>query len=194
MDQKNVEKYFKKLMEKGLNLDLSKSDFKPTPARVAKMYCQELFKGQHKDFTDFALSKNKRNYNQIIVMDNIHFVSVCAHHFLPFVGRAWVLYLPKEYFVGASKPARCIEHYAARPQLQEDLCHDVINQFNKIVQPHGVMVVMRAIHGCMSCRGVRQNNGAGMMSSAVSGAFEKDGTKQEGLKLIEISIALSGKM
>lgn len=187
--------YFRKLMEEGLGLDLTNPNFKPTPKRVARMFCKEFFNGQHKEFTDFALSKNKRGYNQIIMLDNIHFVSICSHHFLPFVGKAWLLYIPDQYFVGASKPARCIEHYAARPQLQEDLCHDVINQFNNVVKPKGVMVVTRAVHGCMSCRGVKQNNGAGMMGSAVLGCFtESDSTKQEGLTLIEISIKLLNNM
>jgi len=195
MNQKKAEKYFRKLMEQGLDLDLSDPDLKPTPKRVARMYCKEFFHGQHKDFTDFALSKNKKDYNQIVVLDNIHFISMCGHHFLPFIGKAWLLYLPDKHLVGASKPARCIEHYAARPQLQENLCHDVINQFFEVAKPKGVMVVMRAVHGCMSCRGVKQNNGAGMMSSAVLGIFAtNDSIKQEGLKLIEISIKLSGAM
>jgi GTP cyclohydrolase I len=76
--------------------------------------------------------------------------------------------------------------------LQENLCHEVINRFVEKVQPKGAMVVMRAIHGCMACRGVKQANGAGMITSALSGVFaEKESTKLEGLQLIDLSISLS---
>src|SRR5574337_83306 len=119
------------------------------------------------------------------MIDNIHFTSVCSHHFLPFTGKAWFLYIPNEHdLIGASKMPRLVAHYAARPQLQENLCHEVLNRFVEVMQPKGAMLVMRAVHGCMSCRGVRQYNGTGMTSSAIYGSFTQESTRSEGMALI----------
>ena len=89
--------------------------------------------------------------------------------------------------VGASKPARIIAHYAARPQLQENLCHQVMNRFVEVIKPRGAMLVMRAIHGCMSCRGVKQYDNSGMTSSAIHGVFEKPEVRAEAMSLIHLS-------
>jgi GTP cyclohydrolase I len=112
---------------------------------------------------------------------------MCAHHFLPFTGNAWVLYVPEFHLVGASKMARMVEHYAKRPQLQEHLCHEVIECFNRGVKPQGCMVVMRGIHGCMKCRGVKQS-GSGLTTSAIKGIFEDQRVKDEGMSLIHLSL------
>ena len=84
--------------------------------------------------------------------------------------------------------SRLVQHYASRPQLQENLCHEVSEAFNDGLNPKGSMIVMRAIHSCMSCRGAKQYGGAGMVTSVISGDFFKDSVKQEGLKLIELSL------
>ena len=182
-----VESLFRKLMEDGLGFDLSDPNLYDTPARVARMYCEEFFRNCKEEFTDFKAFPNTHEYNQIIISDLISFVSVCSHHFLPFSGQGWILYIPDDKLIGASKPARLIEHYAARPQLQENLCHEVLNSFVSGVRPQGVMVVLRAIHGCMKCRGVRQEK-SGMGTSAVQGAFKKADVKAEGMDLIKLSL------
>ena len=138
MDQIAVEKYFRLLLEEGLGLSLDDPNLSDTPKRVAKMYCQELFSGLSGEFKNWTVFKKENDYNQIIMADNIHFTSICSHHFLPFIGKAWVLYLPNTYIAGASKLVRVVEHYAARPQIQEKLCHDILNnlvklQLNKIL-------------------------------------------------------------
>jgi GTP cyclohydrolase I len=113
---------------------------------------------------------------------------MCAHHFLPFTGNAWVLYVPADRLVGASKMARMVEHYSARPQLQEHLCHEVIECFQSAMEPQGCMVVMRGIHGCMKCRGVKQYGGSGLTTSAIRGIFEDPRVKDEGMSLIHLSL------
>lgn len=189
MNEELVENYFALLMEKGLGLDLSDENLAGTPQRVAKMFCREFFCNMGKDFTDYKCFPNSHQYSQIIISEKIFFTSYCSHHFLPFTGNAWILYIPKTKLVGASKPARSVEHYAQRPQLQENLCHEVLNSFVKHVEPHGAMVFIRAIHGCMKCRGVRQQAGGGMGTSAIWGAFKSDKTLElKGYELIKISM------
>ena len=84
--------------------------------------------------------------------------------------------------------ARLVEHYASRPQLQENLTHQVLHSFVGAINPEGVMVVMRAVHSCMTCRGAKQTNGAGMQTSALQGAFFKPEVKSEALELIKLSL------
>lgn len=188
MNEKIVEECVLRMMEVGLGLDMKDPNYVGTPQRIARMYCREFFVGLKKDFEDFAMFPNTERYDQIIVFDNIQYISMCSHHFLPFTGKAWLLYIPGKNLLGLSKASRLIEHYSARPQLQENLCHQIIKRFVKVIDPQGAMLVMRGIHGCMSCRGVKQTGGAGMMTSAIYGAFEELATKQEGLSLIRASM------
>ena len=188
MDLLKIEQAFSLLMSEGLGLDLTDPNLKNTPERIAKMYHNEFFSGMGKEFTDFKTFPNTNSYDEIILSDNIHFVSMCSHHFLPFTGLAWVLYIPRSELIGASKMARLVKHYAARPQLQENLCVEIINAFEEGLEPLGSMIVMRAVHGCMSCRGVQQYGKAGLTTSVIRGAFLKHSVKMEGLRLIELSL------
>ena len=189
MNEHLVAVLFEQLMTEGLGFDLTNPNLTETPLRVAKMFCREFFPNCNTEFKDFKAFPNTYNYDQIIVSDRIFFVSTCSHHFLPFVGHAWLLYIPKHKLIGASKCSRLINHYAGRPQLQENLGHEVMNAFNKSIEPRGTMIVMRAVHQCMKCRGAKQYGGAGMTTSCVSGYFYEDPTvKQEGFDLIKLSL------
>ena len=189
MDISKVRYYFKLLMEEGLGFDLSDPNLSGTPDRVAKMYCQEFFCCVDQPFTDFKSFPNAHHYDQIIVSDKIHFVSMCSHHFLPFTGNAWILYVPDQLLIGASKPSRLVNHYACKPQLQEHLSWEVMNALEEGIKPLGIMVVMRGIHQCMKCRGAQQYGGSGMVTSVISGLFKEDPTmKQEGYELIKLSL------
>ena len=190
MHPDRVAYHFRKLLEEGLGFDLRDPNLSGTPARLAKMYCFEWFRGVGREFEDFKSFPNSENYTQILTFDKIHFSSVCSHHFLPFSGLAWLLYIPKDTLVGASKPARLIEHYASRPQLQENLTHQVLNRFTEVIKPEGAMVVMRAEHHCMVCRGVKQTNEAGMITDALHGCFKQPDVKAEGLELIKLSLMM----
>jgi len=188
MNQALAEYYISRMMKEGLGLDLSDPNLIDTPKRIAKMYCTEWFSGTFTEFDDFKSFPNSEKYKQIICFDRIHFTSYCSHHFLPFTGLAWLMYIPKKKLIGTSKPSRLIEHYSSRPQLQENLTHQVLNRFAEKIRPHGAMVVMRAEHECMACRGVRQTNGSAMITDALFGCFEQADVKMEGLELIKISL------
>jgi len=191
MDYTKVESSCRNMLSDGLGLDLSDPNLKETPKRIARMYCEEFFCNVEKEFEDFKTFPNDEGYDQIVTSDCIHFVSMCSHHFLPFVGHAWVLYIPDKLLIGASKMSRLVNHYAKRPQLQENLTHQVIQAFNRALNPKGVMVFMRAIHGCMNCRGVKQP-ASGMCTSAVLGAFVDDPSMElKGLEMIKISTRAS---
>jgi len=190
MDQELIEAHLREIITKGLGLDLSDPNLKETPHRIAKMYCEEFFTSIGKEgFDNLKTFPNSKGYDQAILMDRIHFVSMCSHHFLPFVGLAWLVYVPDKTLVGASKPSRLINYYGAKPQLQEDICHEVINDFEKEVKPKGTMVVMRGIHGCMSYRGAKQYGGSGLTTSAVSGIFrDNPASRSEAMDLIKLSL------
>jgi len=187
MDKDLIEKLFSEIITKGLGLDINDPNLKDTPKRVSKMYCKELFSRVGKKFDGFKSFPNSSKDNQIVMLDNIDFTSTCSHHFLPFIGLAWVLYIPQDKLIGASKCARLIHHYARRPQIQENLGREVLNAFVKELKPQGAMIVMRASHGCMQCRGVRQSNRSGMTTSAINGIFYEQEVKMEALQLIELS-------
>ncbi len=192
MDNSPSEKHIRNFLEQGLGLDLNDPNLKGTPERIARMYGKEFFKGVDKEFEGLTVFPNDEKYDEIVLLDNIHFVSVCSHHFLPFSGLAWVAYIPNKSVVGASKPSRVITHYASRPQLQENLCQQVVSFLEEQLKPKGVMVVMRAIHGCMSNRGINQYAGAGMLTSAIRGVFKSDkSAKDEAFNLIKLSVSLN---
>lgn len=182
-----IEHYFNHIMDQLFaNKNwLNDPNLVSTPKRIAKMFVNDFFVNVDKEFDDFSLFPNK-NYDQMIISDKIYFTSVCSHHFLPFSGYAYLAYIPNDWFIGASKMARLVEHYAKRPQLQENLCNDVIESFYDNVNPKGCMVVMKAIHDCMQCRGVRQTNSNSLITSALKGSFYEDKVKNEALQLISL--------
>jgi len=194
MDQLKAVEHFKRFMQEGLGLDLSDPNLSETPQRVAKMFCEELLCNCSSEFDGFKTFPNDRGYDQIICSDIISFVSLCAHHFLPFTGHAWIFYIPRDRLVGTSKMVRLVNHYSCRPQLQENLAHDIAERFESIIFPRGVMVFLRAIHGCMKCRGVKQQSGSGMMTSVVRGDFLDDvSLEQKGLAMVRISLLDRGQ-
>jgi len=173
--------------KEGFGFNPDDPNLKNTPDRLMRMYCNEFFRNVDQDPKEIASFPNE-GYDEIIMLDNITFTSICSHHFLPFQGHAWLLYIPDASLVGASKPVRIIDFFSRKPQLQERLCMDVINHFVQGVKPKGAMLVMRAGHGCMTCRGVNVESISGMTTSAIYGAFKEQTVRNEGLDLIKISI------
>ncbi len=183
----SLETFIKLMLTEGLGLDLSDPNLSGTPQRIARMYLEEFFVGVGKEFDDFTVFPNTKKYSQLIISEEIDFVSVCSHHFLPFNGRAYFGYIPDEYVVGLSKLSRVVCHYAARPQLQENLTHEILECFVNAVKPKGAMLILRAFHQCQSLRGAKQAN-AMMTTSALYGVFEtNEATRQEMLSLIHFS-------
>jgi len=185
-----IKQYIELILVNGLGLNISDPNLSGTPERVAKMYCHELFKNIGVEFPAELMTvfPNKDSYSEIILADNIPFTSICSHHLLPFTGIAWFMYIPKDSLVGASKMSRIISHYAARPQLQETLTNQIVKRFEEIVNPQGTMLIMRALHNCMICRGVKTGENAGLVTSIVTGAFKENlATRNEALQLLRIT-------
>ena len=154
-----------------------------TPMRVAKAM-QVLTRGYtqdpHKVLTD-ALFEEK--YNQMVIVKDIDFSSMCEHHMLPFYGKAHVAYIPNGHITGLSKIARVVDIYAHRLQVQERLTEQVMQCINDTLKPQGVMVVVEAKHMCMQMRGVEKQNSI-TTTSAYSGVFGSSKTRNEFMDLL----------
>lgn len=134
-----------------LGADMENPHFKDTPKRVAKMYQDILTPNEPVSYTLF---ENEDPNSQMIIVRDINFVSWCSHHFLPFLGKAHVGYIPNKSIVGLSKIARCVVHHSKNPQVQERLVKDIGDELNDKLKPKGLAVLLEAEHTCMSCRGV----------------------------------------
>ena len=163
-----------------LGADLESDHLRETPRRVAKAYA-ELLTPRPFNPTTFP---NDEGYDELVIVGAIPFQSLCAHHLLPFQGKAHVAYLPGERLVGLSKLARVVELYSRHLQLQERLTTQVADWLEEHLQPRGVGVVLEAEHLCMSLRGV-QTAGSHTVTSALRGVVKDDArTRQEFLSLI----------
>lgn len=156
-----------------------------TPDRVARA-CEEIFGGMQEDPSTHLLRQFSEpgNENMVIVKD-IPFSSMCEHHLLPFTGKAHICYLPRDgRITGLSKLARCVVGYAHRPQVQERLTQQVADAIVDRLDPLGVLVVLEATHTCMTMRGIR-SAGSLTVTSAVRGWFKSDlKAREEALRLI----------
>lgn len=154
-----------------------------TPARVARLYA-ELFEGLRVDPTEYLKVGFEVGHDEMVILRDIPFYSVCEHHFMPFHGTAAVGYIPDGRVVGVSKLARLVEAYARRPQLQERLTGQVADAIMETLRPDGVAVVIEAEHLCMTQRGVKKP-GSRMVTSATRGLFRQNQvTRAEFLSLV----------
>ena len=167
-----------------LDLDLKDPNLRGTPRRFAHMYL-EIFQGLDGDNEpNLTVFPNEDGFDQMVVMTDIPFYSMCAHHLLPFWGRAHVAYVPTDQIVGLSKLVRMVEYHARRPQIQERLTNQVVHYLEKELNPRGSMVVVEARHLCMEMRGV-EKPGTWTTTSAVRGIFKKDrATRAEFMNLL----------
>ena len=141
-----------------------------TPARVARMYA-ELFAGLHLDPRRHLQRVFEETFDELVLVRDISFNSMCEHHLLPFLGKAHLGYLPKGKIVGLSKLARVVEEVSRRPQVQERMTHLIADMLAEELDAKGVIVVLEAEHSCMSIRGIRKP-GAVTITSAVRGLFK----------------------
>ncbi len=143
-----------------------------TPARVARMYA-EVFSGLHKDPSVHLKRVFTENYDEIVLVRDIEFHSMCEHHLLPFSGRAHVAYLPNGKVVGLSKLARVVDEVARRPQVQERMTESIANMVEEALGARGVAVMIESTHSCMTMRGIRKA-GASCTTSAMRGVFREN--------------------
>jgi len=166
-----------------LGEDPGREGLRNTPDRVARMYA-ELFDGLGTDPRDHLRVGFEVGHDEMVILKDIPFYSVCEHHFMPFHGVAAVGYIPDGRVVGLSKLARLVDGYARRPQLQERLTSQIADALMDVLEPDGVAVVMEAEHLCMTQRGVRKP-GSRMITSATRGTFRKNEvTRSEFLSLV----------
>ena len=163
--------------------DPSREGLLNTPSRVARAY-SEMFAGLQENPREHLRTVFTADYDEVVLLRDIPFASMCEHHLLPFQGRAHVAYLPKGRVVGLSKLARLVEGYARRPQIQEQMTKQICEALMEELQPEGAAVVVEATHSCMTLRGVKKT-GSTMITSCLLGVFRSDArTRSEVLALI----------
>ncbi len=157
-----------------------------TPARLARAY-EEYFRGYNED-PERILSttfEETEGYDEMIILRGIRFESHCEHHIAPIIGRAWVAYIPDGRVVGISKLARIVEVYAKRLQIQEKMTAQIANAIDKVLQPQGVGVIIKAEHFCMTARGIMKP-GTDLVTSRMLGIFRSNAaTRQEFLSMVQ---------
>ena len=164
---------------KAIGEDPEREGLKNTPIRVARMYT-ELLSGYTADperIVNGALFEVK--YDEMVIVRDIEFYSLCEHHMLPFIGRAHVAYIPDGKVIGLSKIPRIVDMYARRLQVQERMTRQIADFLRDLLKPQGVAVVVEAVHLCMMMRGVQKHD-ARMTTSAMHGAFRANlATREE---------------
>jgi GTP cyclohydrolase I len=173
-----------KLILEGIGEDIERPGLKDTPQRVAKMY-EEIFSGLKKPEEDLLKPIEGESHDEMVLLKDIPFYSVCEHHLLPFIGKAHIAYIPSGRIVGLSELAKALEYFAKRPQVQERLTANLADLIMEKLKPRGCMVVVDAEHLCMSMRGIKKP-GSRTVTSAVRGIFRsKQSTREEMLSLIK---------
>jgi GTP cyclohydrolase I len=156
---------------------------KNTPQRIARMYT-ELFAGLFEDPSRHMDVGFTEKYDEMVILRNISFYSMCEHHLLPFMGKAHVAYLPRGKIIGLSKIARVVEAFALRPQLQERLTGQIADLLMEKLDAKGAAVIIEATHTCMTIRGVKKP-GSVMVTSAMRGTFRSNlATRTEAITLL----------
>lgn len=187
IDQERIQKAVREILE-AIGEDPEREGLRDTPSRIGRMYA-EIFDGIHADPRDCLKTQfTADKHNEMVIVRDIPFASMCEHHMLPFVGKAHVAYIPQDgRITGLSKIARVVQGYSHRLQLQERLTSQIADALVDELQPMGVLVIIEAEHMCMSIRGVNKP-GALTVTSAVRGIFRSDPrTRSEALELINSS-------
>lgn len=183
VDLEKIERGVRLILE-GVGEDAERPGLQRTPRRVAEMYA-ELTAGMRENPSEHVQALPGDRHDEMVIVKEIHFASLCEHHLAPFVGKCHIAYIPKGgRIVGLSKLARLVETFARRLQVQERLTSEIADTLFEGLTPLGVMVVMEAEHTCMTIRGVKKP-GAVTITSAIRGGFRKDSrTRAEAMALI----------
>lgn len=169
-----------------LGMDLSDDSLKGTPMRVAKMFVKEIFGGLDPDQKPSASTfENKYKYGEMLVEKNITVYSTCEHHLLPIVGKAHVAYISNGTVVGLSKMNRIVDYYAKRPQVQERLTIQIVEELQKVLNTKDVACVIDAKHLCVNSRGIRDIESS-TVTSEFGGKFKEEKTRREFLDYIKL--------
>ena len=185
---KNIEKHFACIMSE-LGLDLEDDSLSGTPHRVAKMYVKELFYGLNpENKPKLSTFENKYGYRKMLIEQNINIDSSCEHHFLPMTGQAHIAYMPKKKVVGLSKINRLVDYYVHRPQVQERLSLQILNDLQNALETEDVIVMVSAKHLCVSSRGIKDKSSF-TTTLEFGGCFEEKSYREEFLNIVTNSSA-----
>ncbi len=171
VDCERIEKAVREILA-AVGEDVSREGIKGTPGRVARMYA-ELLGGMGHDPKEHLRSVFREDYDEVVLLRDIPFYSICEHHLMPFIGSAHVAYLPDGQVLGVSKLARVVDCFARRLQVQERLTVQIADFLMENLKPKGVAVVIEASHSCMTIRGIKKP-GSVMVTSALRGIFIRD--------------------
>lgn len=182
VDTERIEKAVREILL-AVGEDPDREGLADTPARFARMYA-ELFSGLRSNPRDLLKKTFTQKYDEMVLVKDIEFHSICEHHLLPFIGKAHVAYLPEGKIVGLSKLARVVDALARRPQVQERMTEELADLLMEELSARGVAVILEAVHTCMTIRGVRKPNSL-CTTSAMRGAFRANvSTRTELMSLI----------
>ncbi|AUC76277.1 GTP cyclohydrolase I FolE [Olleya sp. Bg11-27] len=183
----DVKERYKNIIE-DLGEDTKREGLLKTPERAAKAM-QFLTQGYDQDAAEILRGAMfKESYNDMVIVKDIEFYSLCEHHILPFFGKAHIAYIPNGHIVGLSKLPRIVDVFSRRLQVQERLTHQILDCINDTLKPEGVAVVIEASHMCMQMRGVQKQNSV-TTTSGFRGAFENIETRTEFLNLISAKLS-----
>lgn len=176
VDQTKIEEAVRLLLE-GIGEDVNREGLRDTPDRIARMY-GEIFSGMDENAGEHLAKTFAVASNEIVLVKDITFYSICEHHLMPFYGKVHIAYLPDGKVVGLSKLARTVEVYARRPQIQEQMTIQIVEAVMEHLKPQGAIVMVEAEHLCMIMRGV-EKPGSRTMTLASRGCFREDPKWQE---------------
>lgn len=171
VDQTKIKEAVRLLLE-GIGEDVDREGLRETPDRIARMY-GEIFAGMDENAGEHLTKTFAVASNEIVLVKNITFYSICEHHLMPFYGKAHIAYLPDGKVVGLSKLARTVEVYARRPQIQEQMTIQIVEAVMEHLKPQGAIVMLEAEHLCMTMRGV-EKPGSRTMTLASRGCFQEE--------------------
>lgn len=182
VDQPRIQAAVREILE-AFGEDPNREGLRDTPERVARMYA-ELFSGLHRDAREVLQKTFTQKYDEMVLVKDIGFESVCEHHLLPFMGKAHVAYLPNGTIVGLSKLARAVELLSRRPQVQERMTEELADLIMEELDARGVGVAVEATHTCMTIRGIRKPMSI-CTTSAMRGTFRSNqSTRAELMALV----------
>lgn len=179
---KKIEKYMNKIICL-LNLDIKDDNLLKTSERVSKMYTKEIFSGlDYNNFPKISLMKNSINFNEMLVIRNINFTTICEHHFIIIDGKATIAYIPKKKIIGLSKINKIVYFFSKRPQIQERFTKQILVSLQTLLHTENVAVSITAIHYCMKARGGHDTN-SDVKTGSFGGFFQSNKKiKEEFLK------------
>jgi len=182
MDHEKLERAARMILE-AIGEDPEREGLRETPERIARMYA-EVFSGLGQDPGESIKAIFTEKYDEIVLVKDIPFCSMCEHHLLPFAGKAHAAYIPDGKVLGISKLARAVDLFAKRPQVQERLTNQIADLIESLAAPRGVAVILEASHTCMTIRGVKKP-GSSVTTSAMRGLFRSNiATRNELMNLI----------